>query len=199
MANGFANRFLFARARRSKFLPHGGHLDFDVLQGLGERIGARLKEAQMLGYLTMTDAAAEAWEHPVLSGERPGLLGAILGRAEAQALRLALIYALLDNKPQIDLPHLGAALAIIAFCEDSTAQIWGDMIGDDVADAILVALKTAGMAGMSRTQMWALFSRHGSSARITSVLNSLERAGNVERIPGAGHGEQRWRCTGRSR
>ena len=150
-----------------------------MLQGLGERIGARLKEAQMLGHLTMTDAAAEAWgqNYRVLSGERPGLLGAILGRAEAQALRIALIYALLDNKSQIDLPHLGAGLAVVAFCEDSTAQIWGDMIGDSVADTILVALKTAGSAGMPRTHLGALFSRHESSARISNVLSSLERAG----------------------
>jgi hypothetical protein len=34
MANGFANRFLFARVRRSKLLPHGGHLDFATLQEL---------------------------------------------------------------------------------------------------------------------------------------------------------------------
>ena len=35
---------------------------------------------------------------PALSADRPGLLGAILGRAEAQVLRMALIYALLDGR-----------------------------------------------------------------------------------------------------
>ena len=150
MANGFANRFLFARVRRSKLLPHGGHLDFGTLQDLGERIATRLGQAQTLGRITMTDVAAEAWEknYAVLSGDRPGLLGAILGRAEAQVIRIALIYALLDNKTQIDLLHLRAALAVWGFCEDSTTQIWGDMIGDDVADTILTALKTTGLAGM---------------------------------------------------
>ena len=150
MANGFANRFLFARVRRSKLLPHGGHLDFGTLQDLGERIATRLGQAQTLGRITMTDVAAEAWEknYAVLSGDRPGLLGAILGRAEAQVIRIALLYALLDNKTQIDLLHLRAALAVWGFCEDSTTQIWGDMIGDDVADTILTALKTTGLAGM---------------------------------------------------
>jgi hypothetical protein len=79
----------------------------------------------------MTDAAAEAWEknYAALSCDRPGLLGAVLGRAEAQVIRIALIYALLDNIEQIDLPHLRAALAVWAFCEDSATQIWGDMLG----------------------------------------------------------------------
>jgi hypothetical protein len=200
MANGFANRFLFARVKRSKLLPHGGSLDFATLQELGEKVADRLRQARTLGRITMTDAAAEAWEknYPALSCDRPGLLGAVLGRAEAQVIRIALIYALLDNTEQVDLPHLGAALAVWAFCEDSAAQIWGDMIGDDVADAILAALKTAGLAGLGRTEMSNLFSRHVPSARITMVLETLQRAGKVERVPGptVGHGEQRWRYKG---
>jgi len=197
MANGFANRFLFARVRRSKLLPHGGHLDSATLQELGGKVVERLTQARTLGRLTMADAAVEAWEqnYALLSGDRPGLLGAILGRAEAQVIRIALIYALLDNTEQIGLPHLRAALAVWAFCEDSTTQIWGDMVGDDVADTILAAVKTAGLAGLGRTEISNLFSRHVPSARITMVLDALQRAGKVERVPGPtlGHGEQRWR------
>src|SRR5262249_60103854 len=111
------------------------------------------------------------------------LLGAVLGRAEAQVIRIALIYALLDNAEQIDLPHLRGALAVWGFCEDSTTQIWGDMLGDDVADTILAALKTAGLAGMGRTEMSNLFSRHVSSARITIALEILQRARKAERVP----------------
>jgi hypothetical protein len=36
MANGFANRILFARIKRSKLLPHGGHLDEKMWQGLAQ-------------------------------------------------------------------------------------------------------------------------------------------------------------------
>jgi hypothetical protein len=200
MANGFANRFLFAKVKRSKYLPHGGNLDFATLQELGEQVAERLTQARTLGRITMTDAAAEAWEktYPSLSGDRPGLLGAVLGRAEAQVIRLALIYALLDKKTQIDFPHLRAALAVWAFCEDSATQIWSDMIGDDVSDTIFAALKTAGSTGLRRTEMSNLFSRHVPSTRITTVLEALQRAGKADRVPGStvGHGEQRWRYTG---
>jgi hypothetical protein len=167
------------------------------LQELGEQVAERLTQARTLGRITMTDAAAEAWEknYAALSCDRPGLLGAVLGRAEAQVIRIALIYALLDNAEQIDLPHLRAALAVWAFCEDSATQIWGDMVGDDVADTILAALKTTGFAGLGRTEMSNLFSRHVPSARITTVLQDLQRGGKAERVSGPtpGHGEQRWR------
>jgi len=67
------------------------------------------------------------------------------------------------------------------------------MIGDDTADKILAALKTTGFAGMGRTEMSRLFSRHAPSRRITMVLEALERAGKAEQVPGSGHGEHRWR------
>jgi len=90
MANGFANRFMFARVKRSKLLPHGGQLDQAVLQELGEQVGVRLEQARTVGRITMTEAAAEAWErnYEALTADRPGLLGAVLGRAEAQVIRL---------------------------------------------------------------------------------------------------------------
>jgi len=195
MANGFANRFLFAKVRRSKLLPHGGNLEQTTIHELGQKVAARLEQARVIGRITMTDGAAEAWKrnYEALSAERPGLLGAILGRAEAQVIRLAVIYALLENQTVIDLPQLAAALAVWGFCEDSATQIWRDMIGDVVADTIITSLKAAGMTGMARTEIGRLFSRHESSARITRALETLERAGKVERMPGGGHGEQRWR------
>jgi hypothetical protein len=197
MANGFANRILFARVKRSKLLPHGGHLDESELYHRAQPVALSLAEARLIGRVTMTDLAARAWEETYadLSGDRPGLLGAILGRAEAQVVRVALIFALADGKTQIDLPHLAAALAIWSYCEDSVAQIWGDMIGDDVADIILAAMKIAGAAGMARTEISGLFSRHQGSARISTALALLERLKKIERVQSGGHGEHRWRST----
>jgi hypothetical protein len=179
MANGFANRFLFARVRRSKLLPHGGHLDFDTLQDLGERIAARLRQARTLERIFMTAAAATAWDqtYAALSGERQGLLGAVLGRAEAQATRLALIYALLDNSPQIDIPHLEAGIAVWEYCEASAAHIFANSLGDPVADEILRALHQAGGEGLSRNAIRDHFGRNQSSDRIGAALALLKGKG----------------------
>jgi hypothetical protein len=109
-------------------------------------------------------------------------------------IRLALIYAAMDNQPQISLPHLEAALAVWSYCEDSAAQIFGDLLGDTVADAILVALRSAGPDGMSRTQISAALSRHVKADRITTALNWLEQLGRARRSPIStdGRNEERW-------
>ena len=184
MANGFANRFIFAKVRRSKLLPYGGHLDEQALDPIGEgRERRALEKARTLGRLTMSAGARRRWErvYRVLSGERPGLLGAVLGRAEAQVIRLAVIYAALDNSTAIDAPHLEAALAVWEFCETSATQIFGDLVGDAVADAIKDALRAASPNGMTRTEISALFQRHatrrGSRPRSTCSGGSAGRGG----------------------
>src|SRR5262249_12294343 len=88
----------------------------------------------------------KAWEaaYPDLSAERPGLLGAVVARAEPQVIRLALVYALLDCTHQIDVVHLEAAMAVWAYCEESATRIFGDSLGDPIADEILLALRRSG-------------------------------------------------------
>jgi Protein of unknown function (DUF3987) len=100
MANGFANRFLFACVRRSKLLPHGGDVEDVEIKRLSKRIKSAVEFAKGVGRVEMTLAARREWEaiYPYLSAEQPGLLGAITARAEAQTIRIALNFALLDKK-----------------------------------------------------------------------------------------------------
>jgi hypothetical protein len=98
-------------------------------------------------------------------------------RGEAQTVRLALIYALLDQSAYIVVPHLRAALACWEHCESSAAYIFGDMLGDPVADEILLALRQAGSAGMTRTAIRDLFGRHRSGDRIGAALALLTTRG----------------------
>jgi hypothetical protein len=183
MANGFANRFLFVCVRRSKLLPHGGSLHEAETQTLGDRIKAAVDMGKSVGRLQMTEAARRQWEtiYPHLSAECPGLLGAITARAEAQCVRLALIYALLDQQEKIDEPHLRAALALWEYCETSAARIFGAALGDPIADEIMRALIQAGGAGMSRTAIRDLFGRNRSSDRIGVALALLIGKGRAKR------------------
>jgi hypothetical protein len=99
MTNGYANRFLFACVRRARLLPHGGDLDGSAVRQLATRTRERITQAREVSRVMMTADAREVWEHAyeTLSHGKPGLLGAVLGRAEAQTVRLALLYALLDG------------------------------------------------------------------------------------------------------
>ena len=181
MANGFANRFLFCCVRRSKSLPHGGALPEAELAGLARRLKTAVEFARQIGRVEMTAEAAEAWSvaYPELSAERPGLVGAIIARAEAQVIRLSLIFALLDMKDTIAPEHLEGAMAIWAYCEASALRIFGDSLGDPVADDILRALRLSGPGGMTRTEIYNLFGRHRRSDQIGPALQLLREKRQV--------------------
>ena len=193
MANGYANRFLFVAVRRARVLPHGGNVDEATVQKLGVATGRALHVARRISRITMTAAAARAWEavYPALSEGQPGLLGAIIGRAEAQTIRLAMLYALLDGCDQIDLAHLEAGISVWEYCESSAKRIFGDLVGDPVADDILRALRKAGPDGMTRTELHSLFGRHRVGASIGAGVGSLGKV-RCERRKGAGRTTEIW-------
>jgi hypothetical protein len=181
-ANGFANRFLFMLVKRSKVLPFGGDgLDEGAVLRLGERLKEAILSASTIGRIGWTSSARAAWTavYGHLSEGQPGLLGAVTSRGEAQSVRLALIYALLDGTVNIDLPHISAALAVWEYAEASAAHIFGASLGDSVADEILRALQHAGSEGMSRTAIRDLFGRNQSGDRIGAALAPLATRGRV--------------------
>ncbi len=116
--------------------------------------------------------------YPTLSEGRPGLLGAITTRAEAQTVRLALLYALLDQSVDIKPPHLHAALAVWRYCQDSAQYIFGNSLGDSTADAILNLLRSSG-EGITRNELTDHFKRNKPSAEIGRALAVLQSHGLV--------------------
>jgi len=174
-ASGFANRFLYVCVRRSRCLPHGGVLDEPAMKSLAERLALAIGDAQNLGEVKMDAEASAAWErvYPDLSEGQPGLLGAILGRAEAQVVRLALVYALLDGNTQIRLPHLKAALALWSYSETSARYVFGATLGDPVADEIVRALAQVGDQGLTRTEISRALGNHRSGVQLGRALDLL--------------------------
>jgi hypothetical protein len=129
MANGYANRHLFALVRRGRLLASGGNLDDAEVRRLGDAVRSSLKVARSVGILRRTPAAEGRWEHlyGVMDQDAPsGLLGSVIARAEAQVLRVSVAYALLDGAHQIDLPHIEAAWAVWRYCRKSAELIFGD-------------------------------------------------------------------------
>ncbi len=116
MLNGFANRFLWVCASRSKSLPDGAPVpqeDIDELAGL---LKERLEFAHRVGLLAREEEARELWhqEYKQLSEGESGLFGAATARAEAHVMRIACTYALLDGVAEICVEHLRASLAVYA-------------------------------------------------------------------------------------
>lgn len=196
-ANGFANRFLWVCVRRSKLLPEGGQPI--NLEPLALALSSSLSFARELGDRRIErDGEARAIWHRVyaaLSADRPAMAGAIIGRAEAQVMRIALIYALLDRSPVIGARHLRAALALWEFVERSVRFIFGDSTGDRVADEILTLLRVT-PTGVNRTELSAHFGRHLTAARLGAALDLLQRQRLASRTfePSGGRPVERWQC-----
>jgi hypothetical protein len=196
-ANGFANRFLWFVVKRSKLLPFGGDLQDSSFSALVVALQSALEWCNRPHDLAFSEEASNAWVRAYgdLSAGRPGLLGAVLGRAEAQVLRLACLYAALDCSPLIEICHLKAALALWEYSERSAGYIFGDRMGDPDADTILSALR-ANSGGLTRTQIRDLFARNFSADRIERALEALRRANlaQPEKFSTGGRDGERWRA-----
>lgn len=196
-ANGFANRFLWLCVRRSKLLPEGGGV-LDLVPFVQE-LKASLAFARKLGVTSvLRDVDARTlWlsVYPRLSEGRPGMTGAVLGRAEAQVMRLALLYALLDRADVIQAGHLRAALGLWGYVERSVRWVFGDATGDRVADDILKLLRIS-PGGVTRTDLINHFGRHLPTERLGRALDSLRRLGraSVTSESTGGRPVERWRC-----
>jgi hypothetical protein len=103
----------------------------------------------------------------------PALIGAILGRAEAQVMRLACLYALLDHSTVIHADHLLAALALWEYSEASARYIFGDALGDPIADELLRGLRSIFPKGLTRTEIRDFFGRNLSADDIGRALKVL--------------------------
>jgi hypothetical protein len=174
IANGFANRFLFCFARRSKILPDGGRLDADVISLLRNQISIAVNQAKNIGHMTRNEDGQKFWAeiYPYLSESDPGMFGAIIGRREALVLRLSVMYALLDASGVISEQHIRSGLAVWEYCEASARYFFGDKLGDGDADDLLAALKESPQ-GFSRSNIRDFFQRNKSKGDIERVISLL--------------------------
>jgi hypothetical protein len=182
VANGFLNRFVLLACRRVRLLPEGGDPDPLAGTGLDRRLAAALAAARGVGQVRFALAARVEWwdAYARLSEPSPGLAGAMCARAEAHVVRLALIYALLDQARSIELAHLQAALALWDYAERSARWALTDATGDCLAEHIHAAL-VAAPDGLTRTQLRDLFHRNTAAASIDQALTALAGAGRARR------------------
>lgn len=179
-SNGFANRFLWVLVKRAQALPFGGEWSKVNTAPVVKRLSEALEFARKAGELSWGYSARKIWHeaYEELSEGEPGLFGAATSRAEAQALRLSAIYAVMNQSQTIEADHLLAGLAVWEYAEDSARRIFGSTTGDPVADKIMEALKNT-PEGLTRNEIRELFSRHRSSTRIGQALDYLRDLGRI--------------------
>lgn len=194
-SNGFCNRFLWLCVRRSRPLPEGGQFDERTITPLIHQLQRAVQFGRSVGELTRDDATRGLWRdvYPELSEGKPGLLGAVISRAEAQTMRLASLYALQDMSYVVRPEHLTAALALWEYCEASAKYIFGQRLGDPIADELVTALRKH-PDGMTKTEIRDWFGRNRKGGEIDRGLSLLARNGLARREDrqSGGRPSERW-------
>jgi hypothetical protein len=179
VANGFGNRLLFCWVERAQRLPHGGDLPAEALEMLGLRVWSGIERARTVGRLSLSDQGRQRWEmfYNAVDDTISGVVGALTARAEAQVLRLAVTYALLEGSGLIEPRHIEAAEAVWDHCDATVHRVFGNQAHEQVATTLLAALRAAGPGGLDGSQQQNLFSRHQSAQALAVAREQLEHRG----------------------
>lgn len=184
--SGFTNRLLFCLSARSQLLPDGGNVPDALIAEHAALIRANLERARTVGSVERTPAANTYWREVYvdLADDAPeGLLGAVVARGAPYVLRLALTYALADGRREIDVEHLSAARALWRYSRDSAEVIFGDAVGDAVADQLLAAIRRAGADGLDLTGQSNALGRNHKARRLDAARTRLEDLGQIVTRP----------------
>ena len=178
MSNGFGNRFLWVCAKRPKLVALPRPMPEDELAKLQLKLWQLVKSAQGVGEVTLTPKGTKRWfvMYEELTKEHHGLYGAITARAEAQTIRLALIYALLDGKKEVDVQHINSALALWNYASDSARVLFHDRAVDPIEQKILSALSSG---SLTASELSRALNNHVPKNKLKSTLISLEASNRI--------------------
>lgn len=183
-ANGFANRHLFIYVKRNRLLPRPKSIDAGALSRTAALLRGAVADAQQRGEVERTDAAWKRWEVIYRETEESmplaGIAGHLSSRAPAQILRLALIYALADGAPQIDVHHLDAGYAVWRYSEASVRHVFGQRLGNSTAERLLKAARAAGPSGLDGRATYAALDRNVAKEDVEMAVALLTRLGLIE-------------------
>jgi hypothetical protein len=186
--NGFANRiawFVVTRARVAARLPIMPEDQFFDLVG---RIQSALAFARTAGEIDFTPDAWPFWEaaYARFAQRSSGLVESLTARGDPITLRLALIYALLDECDAIHPVHLKAALAVWNHAHASVQYLFGTLTGNPIADRILALLRDG--VEMTQTEISNALGTHVKAAAMAAAIHHLKQTGRIveERLRPAG-------------
>jgi hypothetical protein len=183
LTNGFANRVLWVYAERSKLIASGSGTSDEVVRDLAGDVRRRLIKARTIGRMKRNAQAARRWEQyyeELARRDLPGVTGAVTSRAEAQMLRLSMLYAALDGHSDIKRQHIDAAYHLWRYCEDSAAWAFARSTGSAHADRLLQALSDASDGRLKRSDVSRqVFGNNSTRAQIDTAIRVLQDRGTV--------------------
>jgi hypothetical protein len=160
--NGFGNRVLWCYVDRRQVIPNLEPLPGHVRDRLVAALRSSLDRARCAGVVRRSPPANDLWVDlygRMAQDDPAGIVGALTARAEAQVLRLSLIYALIDGMTTIEPRHLESAWEVWRYCRWSSQHIWvGSGSGDPDVDRVAAILEAG--EELSSTSLDRMFHGH---------------------------------------
>jgi hypothetical protein len=178
LAGGTYNRYLPLFVERTKLLAIPAGTGFDVISELGGKLGLAIAEARKTTLITLDGEATALWVdelYPELgaSDDDDQAWTECTRRAAPYCLRIAGLLAVLDGQRAVSKSCLAAAGALARYSAASARYVLEKQARDPRLDRIRRALTMAGDAGMTRTDISALFNRNLRKEILDALLDQL--------------------------
>jgi hypothetical protein len=195
--NGFANRFIFLATKRVRVLPSPGRPSDKSLAEFAAKLARSIEFGTCVGEMRRSIEAEEAWKkiYERLTKPRTGRQhNALIARATPHVLRLSMIYALLDSSAMIETRHQESALALWEYAERTSKYVFGDSVGDKVAEKILELLREAGEIGLLTSELRAKIGakKHLREGLLLLIENEQVTGSKTPPRAAGGRTGQRW-------
>jgi hypothetical protein len=197
VSNGFLNRFLFVWAERTGLVPIPERTSDELVRELAEQTQRIVRWArgnyptsQNSRRMMLTQDAEALYRRAygdLCTNDAPERVATLLERAAPYTLRLAMLFAIVDERQAIDARHLRAALAWIAYCTESVNFIFATeqeqashRKSSGNASCLVEWLRLRPDTRASRSAVVAeCFGGHISKAELDDLLRTLAADGKV--------------------
>jgi DNA polymerase I-like protein with 3'-5' exonuclease and polymerase domains len=178
--DGTANRFLWIRIRVMPPQPDGGptavgHCPREIqqLHAVFGRFASLAAPIEM----QRTQQCIERWRAVYSNLKKRGPYK-VTHRTEAHILRIAVILALCDNRTQVDIDHLEAAIRLYNYSSQCARAIFHPQKVSDEAMQIVEFLRNRGATGATRSEIHrAVFQGHVRAKDLIGYLKETLEAG----------------------
>lgn len=184
MAGGTYNRFLPVYVERSQRLPRPEGVDEATADQLAAGLGNKLAAAYgTYGEIGMTSEADKLWCSELYDEFTPDAedeaWAEFTTRAAAYCQRIAALYAVLDGRQDMSKGDLAAAGALVRYSLASARYVLDGLHRDPRMDRLIRAIDAAA-AGLTRTEISALFGRNLPKTVLDELLADLLDGGGYE-------------------
>jgi hypothetical protein len=196
---GTFNRLLWIASRRARLRPHGG--DFEDLSRLQEIVRSVVEHGRSAGRMRRSSQADKLWEDEYrrrASVRCGGVVGAIVGRAEPQILRLAMLAALCRHGRTVERDDLAAALDLWRYCDESARMFFGGS-EDPLVARVIEAVRA--QPGITRSALHRATAKTMTAEKFVDLLAKVAATGAVvaEREETGGRPREVWHPAGSAR